>query len=166
MRRALSIAATQVALCFAHPCYADDSYDVFVHAAYCLGFEYTAAAYYRNFASGIPADSDIANTLKTTVDDATEKASRLRAYVIPRALASEEGTLAASAAQQRGIRDARRAGIGSEGDADPALQECQAKCLSAMQRPLTPQDSQCAIDCAPDLYSHLRSCADLSWLPF
>lgn len=131
-----------------------------LHAAYCLSVSNAMLSELQSAAIST-ADSELNSTPKG-VPELSERVSRLRAYVLPKMLTGDDATVALAAAAQRGKADL--AALNSNSKIVACAQTCTA--LSMRNAPSDQAATQCLQDCAPAITRRLRTCNDLSWLPF
>lgn len=131
-----------------------------LHAAYCLSVSDAMLSELRSAAIST-TDSELDRAPKG-VSELSERVSRLRAYVLPKMLTGDDATVALAAAAQRGKADL--ATLNSNSKIVTCAQTCTA--LSMRSAPSDQAATQCLQNCAPVISRRLRTCNDLSWLPF
>lgn len=142
----------------AHQAYQPTDDDL--HAAYCLSVSDAMLSELQSTASST-TDTEL-DSIRKAVSELSERVSRLRAYVLPKMLTGDDATVALAAAAQRGKADL--ATLNSNSKIVACAQTCTA--LSMRNAPSDQAAMQCVQDCAPEISRRLRSCNDLSWLPF
>ncbi|HDR9095081.1 hypothetical protein QZM46_30060 [Burkholderia vietnamiensis] len=145
----------------------DQPTDDDLRAAYCLSISEAMLsdlqATRKQLLDAGAAGTKLDNITASSIVALTDRANRLRAYVLPKALANDNAAVGLSAAEQRGRQDL--ATLGS----DEGIKACARVCTS-IPEPRTPDNDQggmqCAQKCAPQISERIRKCADLSWLPY
>ena len=134
--------------------------DADLHAAYCLS---VSDAILGELQSTVRSTTGTElESARKGVSELSERVSRLRAYVLPKMLTGDDATVALAAAVQRGKADL--ATLNSDSKIVACAQTCAA--LSMRNAPSDQAATQCIQDCAPAISRRLRTCNDLSWLPF
>jgi hypothetical protein len=141
--------------------------DTDLRAAYCLSVSQTMLADLERLQNQISANggagAEADATTRNAIAGLSDRVSRLRAYVLPKAAANDNGAIGLAAAAQRGRQDLATLQSGSQIAA--CTRSCAAKHIGH-----TPEENQamtqCVQGCAPDISRKLRACTDLSWLPF
>lgn len=132
-----------------------------LHAAYCLSVSDAMLRELRPAGSSTATELD--STLGNGISELSERVSRLRAYVLPKMLAGDDTTVALAAAAQRGKADLATL------NSDTKILACTQACTAFAMRNASTDDqylAQCVQNCAPAVSQRLRTCNDLSWLPF
>ena len=132
--------------------------DIDQRAAYCVRvIEHELVAAQQALTQVPPSASDVRASVQQVVDASGSRFDRLQAYLTPRWAQMDGSALAVA-------RNQAEADVSTVRSA--SVQACEQKCGAL----LTSADSDssfkaCTLQCAPDAISHMRVCADLSWLP-
>jgi hypothetical protein len=127
--------------------------EIDLRAAYCLSVvQHQVSTAKASIADG---DPDLKEVLAAILTELTENLRRLRLYLLPRL--SHLDTLGLFAAMKRGKEDVVKS--------DTYHHACDDKCDSLRDTRSRVSCSQKCHDANP-FTPHLRTCGDLSWLPF
>lgn len=133
--------------------------DTELKAAYCFAVKKRQVDMARDGVSMMESMHADSGRARKALADANDQLERLRAYVVPKMMDDDNTALAAAFA--RGQHDVAQLD-------SPELLQCGPKC--GVPNAASAADMQrynaCLVSCAPELIPRLRSCNDLSWLPF
>jgi hypothetical protein len=133
--------------------------DIELKAAYCLAVKKHEVDITNEALSNLESMHADTGTARKGLAETNDQLERLRAYILPKTMGDDSTALAVALA--RGQRDIARL-------ESPDVTQCSSKCgvPHADSAANMAKFDACVVSCAPELIPGIRSCNDLSWLPF